>query len=259
MKTVILAGGRGTRLSEETGVRPKPMIEIGGVPILVHILRLYAHYGFKEFLLALGYRGEMIKDYFTNYQLRNSDITVDLSTGNVKYATRKSEDWVVHLVETGQQTMTGGRLHRLESNLRDEGTFMVTYGDGVADVDISALVAFHRSHGKIATVTAVRPPGRFGAMTLKGDGVTNFKEKPQTAEGWINGGFFVFEPEVFEYLSGDQTVLEQEPLERLSADGQLMAYRHDQFWYAMDTVRDREVLNQLWIEGKAPWNRVPRL
>jgi glucose-1-phosphate cytidylyltransferase len=258
MKTVILAGGRGTRLSEETGLRPKPMVEIGGTPILVHILRLYAYYGFKEFVIALGYRGDMIKEYFAHYQLRNSDITVDLNSGDISYATRKSEDWIVHLVETGQQTLTGGRLHRLESQLRDQGTFLLTYGDGIADLDLAALVAFHRAHGKLATVTAVRPPGRFGAMTLGGDAVTNFKEKPQTAEGWINGGFFVFEPGVFDYLSGDQTVLEQEPLERLSADGQLMAYRHDEFWYAMDTVRDRDVLNQLWSDGAAPWDRRQR-
>lgn len=253
MKTVILAGGRGTRISEETAVKPKPMVEIGDVPILVHIMRRYGHYGFHDFVLALGYKGDVIKDYFLNYHLRNSDVTVHLRSGRTDFANASVEDWTVRLVDTGRDTLTGGRLLRVRSLLERDGTFMLTYGDGVADVDLAALVAFHHRHGRIATVTAVRPPGRFGVMTLDDGRVSSFSEKPQAGEGWINGGFFVFEPAVFSYLEDDSTVLEGAPLERLSADGQLMAYQHRGFWHPMDTVRDRDVLDELWRSGRAPW------
>ncbi len=255
MKTVILAGGRGARLSEETLLKPKPMVDIGGTPIIVHIMRLYAHYGFNDFVVALGYRGDIIKDYFVNYRVRNSDLSVDLGSGRLTFTNLKTDNWTVHLAETGSETLTGGRLHRLQKQLRSHGTFMVTYGDGVADLDIADLLAFHRAHGRLATVTAVRPPGRFGALGLDGMVVSTFKEKPQVEDGWINGGFFVFEAAIFDYLSGDQAVLEKEPLERLTAEGQLMAYRHNRFWHAMDTVRDRDVLNDLWHAGHAPWRR----
>jgi len=253
MRTVILAGGLGTRLSEETQVRPKPMVEIGGIPILIHIMQHYADNGFNDFAVALGYKGEVIKEYFLNYHLRTSDLTIELGTGRIKYSRRVAEDWKVHLWDTGEKTMTGGRLHRLEKLLRPKGTFMLTYGDGLSNVDVRALVSFHRRHKKLATVTAVRPPARFGTMLFDGDRVRNFEEKPQVGEGWINGGFFVFEPEVFDYLKGDSTVLEKEPLENLAKDGQLMAFKHDGFWHPMDTVRDRDALNELWRGGKAPW------
>jgi len=253
MKTVLLSGGLGTRISEESQLKPKPMVEIGGIPILVHIMRCYAAHHFTKFVVALGYKGEVIKDYFLNYHLRTSDLTIDLGTGKVDYSRRIVEDIAVELVDTGEKSMTGGRLHRLESRLRPHGTFMLTYGDGVSDVDITALVAFHRRHGKIATVTAVRPAARFGTMAFDGERVASFKEKPQASEGWINGGFFVFEPGVFDFLHGDDTVLEQEPLEKLARDGQLMAYKHQGFWQPMDTVRDRDVLNEFWHSGRAPW------
>lgn len=253
MKAVILAGGLGTRLSEETVVKPKPMVEIGGLPILVHVMRIYARFGFSEFVLALGYKGEIIKEYFLNYHLRTSDLDIHLSTGRAEFAARVVDDWTVRLIDTGEQTMTGGRLHRLESQLVSGGTFAVTYGDGVSSVDIRALLEFHARHGKLATVTAVRPPARFGAIVMQGDKVVDFHEKPQSGEGWINGGFFVFEPGVFRYLNGDATILEREPLERLASDGELMAYRHPGFWHAMDTVRDRDVLNEFWRTRTAPW------
>lgn len=258
MKTVILAGGRGSRLSEETYAKPKPMVEIGGIPILVHIMRLYAHAELRDFVLAVGYRGESIKDYFVNYHLRNSDVAVNLRTGETSYLNPMVPDWTVRMIDTGLDTLTGGRLKRLEPLLAPEGTFMLTYGDGVADIDLARLLAFHRGHGRLASVTAVRPPGRFGTMRLDGDEVGSFKEKPQAGEGWINGGFFVFEPGVFAYLTDDQTVLEQDPLERLSRDGQLMAWRHEGFWQPMDTVRDRDLLNDLWASGQAPWRRAER-
>ncbi len=253
MKTVILAGGMGSRLSEETQVKPKPMVEIGGIPILLHIMKIYARYGYREFVIALGYRGESIKNYFINYPILNSDVTVHLKEGRVEFTNSLVEDWIVQLMDTGEKSMTGGRLHRLEPMLRPAGTFMLTYGDGVADIDIRALVAFHSRHGKLATVTAVRPPARFGTMAFDGEQVVNFQEKPQTGEGWINGGFFVFEPAVFDYLHGDETVLEKEPLERLAADGQLMSYKHEGFWHPMDTIRDRDFLNEQWRSGRAPW------
>jgi len=253
MKTVILAGGMGSRLSEETQVKPKPMVEIGGIPILLHIMKIYACYGYRDFVIALGYRGDSIKNYFLNYHILSSDVTVHLKEGRVEFTNSQVEDWIVRLMDTGEKSMTGGRLHRLEQMLRPAGTFMLTYGDGVADIDIRALVAFHRRHGKLATVTAVRPPARFGTMAFDGEQVVNFQEKPQTGEGWINGGFFVFEPDVFDYLHGDETVLEKEPLERLAANGQLMSYKHEGFWHPMDTIRDRDFLNEQWRSGRAPW------
>jgi len=255
MRTVILCGGLGTRLSEETRVKPKPMVEIGGRPILWHIMKCYEHHGFNRFLLALGYKGEVIKDYFLNYHSRTSDLTLHLKSGRVDYSNTTAEDWHVQLVDTGARSMTGGRLKRLQRHLRDSGTFMLTYGDGLADVDIGALVAFHNRHGRLATVTAVRPPARFGTMCFDGDRVVEFMEKPQVGEGWINGGFFVFEPEVLDYIEGDHTVLEAEPLENLAKDGQLMAYKHEGFWHCMDTLRDRNYLEDVWRSGRAPWKR----
>lgn len=253
MKTVILCGGLGTRLSEETLLRPKPMVEIGGRPILWHIMKIYERHRFTDFMLALGYKGEVIKDYLLNYRARQSDLTVHLRSGQVEYTNSTPEDWRVSLVDTGDSTMTGGRLLRLKGQLAQDGTFMLTYGDGVSDVDLTALLAFHRSHGRLATVTAVRPPARFGGMRVDRASVLEFKEKPQAGEGWINGGFFVLEPGVFDYLSDDTTVLEQSPLENLSKDRQLMAFEHRGYWQCMDTVRDRDALQELWASGKAPW------
>ena len=253
MKVVILAGGRGTRIAEETSIRPKPMVEIGGYPILWHIMKIYAHHGFKEFLLALGYKGEIIKDYFLSYHPVNSDIAVNLSTGKVDYHGTHNNDWNVRMIDTGKETLTGGRLHRLEQHLRDEGTFLLTYGDGVCDVNPGDILKFHQRHGKLATLTAVRPPARFGTMEFDGDRVVNFEEKPQARGGWINGGFFVMEPGVFDYLHGDQTILEREPLEKLAADGELMAYRHEGFWHCMDTMRDKIHLQELWDADSAAW------
>jgi glucose-1-phosphate cytidylyltransferase len=253
VKVVILAGGLGSRLSEETTLRPKPMVEVGGFPILWHILKGYARHGFSDFLIAVGYKGEHIKDYFLRYRTLSSDLTVDLATGKSESHGQPIENWKVQLVDTGKDSMTGGRLHRLESWLRPTGTFMLTYGDGVSNVDVTRLLEFHRRHGKLATVTAVRPPARFGTMEFDGDRVSEFKEKPQTEGGWINGGFFVFEPGVFDYLSGDQTVLEDKPLEKLARDGQLMAFKHEDFWQCMDTVRDKNRLEELWHTNQAPW------
>jgi glucose-1-phosphate cytidylyltransferase len=253
MKVVILCGGKGTRLSEETEFKPKPMVDIGGRPILWHIMKSYARYGFKEFVLALGHKGEVIKDYFIDYHLHNSNVTVDLARREITYNNPTVEDWIVHMIDTGMESMTGGRLHRLEPLLKPEGTFMLTYGDGVINLDINELVTFHRRHGRVATVTAVRPQARFGNMILNGTQVAEFKEKPQTEGSWINGGFFIFEPGVFEYLHGDATVLEGDPLEHLAIDGQLMAYPHHGFWHCMDTVRDRMVLENLWASGAALW------
>ena len=253
LKVVILCGGLGTRLAEETQIRPKPMVEIGGKPILWHIMKIYEHHQLNNFVLALGYKGEVIKDYFLNYHARQSDLTVDLNTGSVEYTNRSSEDWRLSLVDTGAASMTGGRLMRLKPHLKNGGTFMLTYGDGVSDIDVSKLLAFHRSHGRLATVTAVRPPARFGNLQLTDDFVTRFEEKPQTGEGWINGGFFVFEPQVLDYLDDDTTVLEKAPLERLASQGQLMAYKHTGYWQSMDTLRDKQALEELWIKGEAPW------
>ncbi|EQA61039.1 glucose-1-phosphate cytidylyltransferase [Leptospira alexanderi] len=251
MKTVILCGGLGTRLSEETTIKPKPMVEIAGKPILWHIMKIYEHYGFGDFVLALGYKGEVIKDYFLNYHARMSDLTVSLKSGTVDYSNPTAEDWKVQLIETGALTMTGGRLLRLKNHLKE--TFMVTYGDGVSDVDIQKLVSFHKSHGKLATVTAVRPPVRFGELSISGDQVIRFQEKPQAEEGWINGGFFVFEPEILNYIEDESTMLERAPLEKLAKLGQLMSFRHPGYWQCMDTLRDKQTLEELWLQNKAPW------
>jgi glucose-1-phosphate cytidylyltransferase len=253
MKAVILAGGLGTRLSEETDLRPKPMVEIGGRPILWHIMKHLAHYDVREFIVALGYKGDMIKRYFADYSRLNADFTVHLRSGDVLRHQSCAEDWTVHLVDTGQTTMTGGRLKRLAHLLRGE-TFLMTYGDGVSDVDISELTRFHREHQRLATVTAVRPPARYGALVFEGDQVVEFQEKPQTGEGWINGGFFVLDSAVLEYIAGDATHWEREPVERLTAKRQLMAHRHDGFWQSMDTLRDVRLLEKLWASGEAPWS-----
>jgi glucose-1-phosphate cytidylyltransferase len=252
MQVVILAGGRGTRLGEETVTKPKPMVEIGGRPILWHIMNIYASHGYKDFLVACGYKGELIKEYFHNFSIFTSDYIVDLRDGSRTVVNRSGIDWRIGVIDTGLDTMTGGRLLHLRRWIGEE-TFMVTYGDGVADVDISSLVAFHRSHGKLATVTAVRPPARFGGLVLDGDGVREFSEKPQAGEGWINGGFFVFEPGVLGYIAGDHVSLEREPLERLAEDRQLMAFRHAGFWQPMDTLREKQLLESLWVTAKAPW------
>jgi glucose-1-phosphate cytidylyltransferase len=253
VKIVILCGGLGTRLSEETHLKPKPMVEIGGRPILWHIMKGFERHGMRDFMLALGYKGELIKDYFLNYHARQSNLSVHLQSGRVTFCQPMAEDWDVSLIDTGLHTLTGGRLLRLKSHLQSGGRFMLTYGDGVADVDIEALLAFHASHGRIATVTAVRPSARFGGIQI-GDGrVLSFKEKPQSGEGWINGGFFVFEPEVFDYLKDDQTILEQSPLEALTHDQQLMAFEHGGYWQCMDTIRDRDALQLAWDSGNTPW------
>ncbi len=251
-KVVILAGGLGSRLQEETVVRPKPMVEIGGKPILWHILNLYAFHGCEEFVLALGYKGEFIKDYFLSFYALNNDLTVELTSGESKVHVRNYVRWRVHLVDTGAETQTGGRLQRLK-HLVGNSTFMLTYGDGLADINIQELLAFHKSHGKLATVTAVRPPSRFGTLDLNGSAVDHVFEKSQIGEGWINGGFFVLEPGVFDYLDGDACVWERGPMERLAQDRQLMAFQHEGFWQPMDTLREKQILETLWNSGRAPW------
>jgi len=253
VKVVILAGGMGTRISEESHLKPKPMIEIGGRPILWHIMNIYAHHGINDFIIALGYRGHMIKEYFANYVLYSSDITVDTGRGEISYHRNFAEPWRVTLVDTGLETMTGGRLKRLAQYLDPEESFCMTYGDGVANVDIAALVDFHRSHGKRATVTAVIPPGRYGALMLDGDQVTSFTEKPPGDNAFINGGFFVLRPDVLQRIDGDDTPWELAPLESLAHDGELVAFRHTGFWQPMDTLRDRNTLESLWCSGAAPW------
>jgi glucose-1-phosphate cytidylyltransferase len=253
MKVVILAGGLGTRLAEETEIRPKPMVEIGGRPIIWHIMKHYAHYGFNEFVLALGYKGEDVKRYFLDYYRLNGNVSIDLGTGHVDVSHEQPSDWNVHLVDTGQQTNTGGRVRRLRSLLGDE-PFMLTYGDGVCDLNLRELLTFHDANRCVATITAVRPPARFGGLLFNGDRVSSFTEKPQVGEGWINGGFMVFEPKIFEYLRDDQTSLEADALEQLATDGKLVAYRHDRFWQCMDTLRDVRLLERLWQTGKAPWS-----
>ena len=252
MKTVILAGGLGTRLSEETVVRPKPMVEIGGMPILCHVMSVYSHFGFNDFAIALGYKGQCIKEFFLNYYTVNSDLTVDLATGTTTGHRSQTRPWTVDLADTGVHTMTGGRIKRMAQWTGNQ-TFMATYGDGLADVDINRLLAFHRLHGRLATVTLVRPPSRFGTVRADGDRIVEFLEKPQTWEGWINGGFFILEPGVFDYIDGDETVWEREPLERLARDGELMAFRHEGFFQPMDTVREKQILEESWQSGKAPW------
>jgi glucose-1-phosphate cytidylyltransferase len=252
MKTVILAGGLGSRLAEETTVRPKPMVEIGGRPMLWHIMNVYAAHGFRDFLVACGYKGEVIKQYFTDFHLYDSDMTVDLREGRVQMHSQRGPDWRVTLVDTGAETQTGGRVKRMEPWIGGE-TFLMTYGDGVGNVDVRAAVEFHRRHGRLATIAAVRPPARFGGLEFEGDQVVRFAEKPQIGEGWINGGYMVLEPRVLDYISGDETVFEREPLERLAAEGQLMAFRHEGFWQPMDTLREKLLLEELWRSGAAPW------
>jgi len=252
MKVILLAGGFGTRLSEYTNVTPKPMLPIGGKPILWHIMRTYARFGHKDFYVALGYKAEVIKEYFLNYRALNSDFSVDLATGAVTPHQLDATDWRVSLVHTGDETMTGGRVKRMQAFVGNE-TCMVTYGDGVADIDLDALLAFHRRHGKLVTVSAVHPTARFGELDLDGDRVARFQEKPQLHEGWINGGFFVIEPAFFDFIAGDHVMLEREPMERAAREGQLMSYRHSGFWHCMDTKRDHDVLEAMWSEGRAPW------
>jgi glucose-1-phosphate cytidylyltransferase len=253
MKTIILCGGRGTRLYPDTELKPKPLVQIGEYPVLWHIMKTYSSYGYKDFVLALGYKGESIKDYFLNYHLRSGNVKINLGSGQTDYENGHDEDWQIDLVNTGLDTLTGGRLARLKPLLKDNGTFMLTYGDGVANIDIGKLIEFHKSHNKIATVSAVHPIGRFGVMEFDGNKVTDFHEKPQANEGWINGGYFIFETEIFDYLKSDKTILERDPMERLAKDGQLMAFKHDGFWHCMDTPRDRDDLNELWSSGNSPW------
>jgi glucose-1-phosphate cytidylyltransferase len=252
MKVIILAGGFGTRLSEYTESIPKPMVLIGGKPILWHIMQGYAHYGHKDFYIALGYKAEAVKEYFLTFNTINSDFSLDLSTGKIKAYNNKGLDWNITLVDTGQDSMTGGRVKRIQSFIGEE-PFMLTYGDGVADIDINALVDFHKDHGKMVTVTAVHPIARFGELEMEGDHVKSFKEKPQVSQGWINGGFFVCQPQFFQLIKNDQTILEAEPLEQTAAGGELMAYKHGGFWQCMDTKRDKDLLEELWQSGKAPW------
>lgn len=253
MKAVILAGGLGTRISEESVLRPKPMVEIGGRPILWHIMKIYAAHGITDFIVCLGYKGYVIKEYFANYVLHAADVTIDLAQNRLEYLSGAPEPWKVTLVETGEATETGGRLKRVARWLQEDDTFCMTYGDGVSDIDITASLAFHRQHGRLATMAAVTPPGRFGALTMAGDKVTGFREKPRGDGGLINGGFFVLSRQVLDYIADDKTVWERAPLEKLASEGQLQAFRHDGFWQPMDTVRERMVLESLWTSGKAPW------
>lgn len=253
MKAVILAGGLGTRLSEETVVRPKPMVEIGGKPILWHILKGYAHHGVNDFVICCGYKGYVIKEYFANYFLHMSDVTFDMRSNRMEVHHKRAEPWNVTLVDTGDDSMTGGRLLRVAQYVQDDEAFCFTYGDGVSDLDIGATLDFHRSHGKAATLTATFPPGRFGALDIADGQVRSFKEKPQGDGAMINGGFFVLKPDVLEYITDDATIWEREPLTRLAAEGQLMAYEHQGFWQPMDTLRDKHLLEDLWASGKAPW------
>lgn len=253
MKAVILAGGLGTRFAEETSLRPKPMIEIGGRPILWHILKIYAAHGVNDFVICCGYKGYVIKEYFANYFLHMSDVTFDMAHNEMIVHQKRAEPWKVTLVDTGDASMTGGRLRRVADHVRDEEAFFFTYGDGVGDIDITASLAFHREHGKAATLTATYPPGRFGALNMEGGRVLEFTEKPQGDGGMINGGFFVLSPRVLDYLEDDSTVWEQEPLRRLAVEGELMAYEHHGFWQPMDTLRDKQHLEALWEGGKAPW------
>jgi glucose-1-phosphate cytidylyltransferase len=253
MKAVILAGGFGSRLSEETSLKPKPMVEIGGRPILWHIMKIYATYGIKEFLIALGYKAESIKEYFLNFYALNNDISIDLSSGKTVIHNGNQPDWKIHLVDTGMSTQTGGRLKRLAKWFEKDETFLFTYGDGVANIDIHALLNFHRAHGKIATVTTVRTPERFGRIGLNGDQVANFYEKPEFAEGWISGGYYVLNNRALDYIDGDDTIWERGPMEQLAHDCQLMGYRHNGFWSCMDTLKEKNYLEELWGKGNAPW------
>ena len=253
MKVVILCGGQGTRLREETEFRPKPLVEIGDRPIVWHIMKMYSQAGFNDFVLCLGYKGHMIRDYFANYDLHTRDVTLDLGTGGVEFKSSRTEPWRVTLVDTGLDSMTGGRLVRAAHHLGDDDAFMVTYGDGVADVNVAEVLKFHREHGRLATVTAVRPPPRFGEIVEQNGTVLEFAEKPQSSSGWINGGFFVFQREVLKYIDGPHVPLESAPLERLAADRQLMTYRHDGYWRCIDTMRDLEALRSEWTSGAASW------
>lgn len=253
MKVVILAGGFGTRLSEETDLKPKPMVEIGGRPILWHIMNIYANFGFKEFIIALGYKGEYIKEYFLNFYNLNNDITIDMASGKTTIHNGNSMEWKVHLVDTGLHTQTGGRLKNLKNWLEGDDAFMFTYGDGVADINLHELLAFHNSHGKIATATTVRSPARFGRINFSGDRIVRFYEKPQAAEGWINGGYFVLNKGAIDYIDDESTIWEREPIERLAEDGQLMGFRHSGFWSCMDTLKEKRYLEEFWESGNAPW------
>lgn len=259
MKVVILAGGKGTRLAEETSVRPKPMVEIGGRPILWHLMKLYSVHGFNDFIICCGHKGNVIKEFFASYGLRNADVTFDFRSGDITYHANAVEPWRVTLADTGEETMTGGRLKRIAKYV-DGDAFCCTYGDGLSNVDINALVDFHHRQGRLATLTAVQPPGRFGAFTLGGEEVLvgDFREKPRGDGAWVNGGFFVLEPEVFDYIEGDDTVWEQEPMRRLSEEGQLAAFRHEGFWHAMDTLRDMLSLQEVWQRGNPPWLVPPK-
>jgi glucose-1-phosphate cytidylyltransferase len=253
MKAVILAGGLGTRISEETHLKPKPMIEIGGMPILWHIMKIYSAHGINDFVVCCGYKGYLIKEYFANYFMHMSDVTFDMVKNEMQVHQQHAEPWRVTLVDTGEDTMTGGRLKRVASYVREEEAFCFTYGDGVADLDITRQIAFHRQHGKLATVTAVQPPGRYGALNMEGDTVHGFIEKPKGDGGWINGGFFVLSPLCLDYIGGDMTSWEVEPLTKIAEKGELMAFEHDGFWQPMDTLREKNLLEELWQSGKAPW------
>ena len=253
MKAVILAGGLGTRISEETTLKPKPMVTIGGMPILWHIMKSYSSHGINEFIICCGYKGYLIKEYFSNYFLHSSDVTFDMQANQMQVHHQHAEPWRVTLIDTGQDTLTGGRLKRVQEYLQDDDAFCFTYGDGVSNVNITESIAFHKAHGKLATLTAVQPPGRFGVLHLDGNRIDGFKEKPQGDGAWINGGFFVLNPKAIEYIEGDATTWEKAPMENLARDGQLQAWFHHDFWQPMDTMRDRAVLEELWQGGKAPW------
>jgi glucose-1-phosphate cytidylyltransferase len=253
MKIVILAGGFGTRLSEETCVKPKPMVEIGGNPILWHIMKIYSHFGYNDFIICLGYKGYLIKEYFSNYFLHQSDVTIDIKNNSVEVHQNTAEPWKVTLINTGQSSMTGGRIKRVQKYIDGE-TFMLTYGDGVANVNINSLLEFHKQHSKYATVTAVQPSAKFGALNLgSNDNILSFQEKPKSDGAWVNGGFFILEPQIFDYIAGNETIWEREPMESLTRDDQLLAYRHKGFWKCVDTLRDKKGLEDLWSFGKAPW------
>lgn len=256
MKAIILAGGLGTRISEESHLRPKPMIEIGGKPVLWHIMKIYSHYGINDFVICLGYKGYIVKEYFANYFLHMSNVTFDMAQNHMEVHERHAEPWRVTLVDTGQDTLTGGRLKRVRDYVGDE-TFCFTYGDGVADIDIGETLSFHRNHGKKATITAIQPPGRYGALDLDGNTVRGFQEKPAGDGAWINGGFFVLEPSVFDYIQGDQISWESQPIQQLAEERQLISYPHAGFWQAMDTLRDKNHLEDIWNSGKAPWKVWP--
>ena len=252
MKAVILAGGMGTRISEESQTKPKPMIEIGGKPILWHILKIYSHHGINNFVICCGYKGYMIKEYFANYFLHNSDVTFDLKSNSVKIHQNKSEPWNITLVDTGEQTLTGGRLKRVSKYIGNED-FCFTYGDGLSDLNLNELISFHKKKGGLATLAGVQPPGRFGALNLNGDKVINFKEKPDGDGGWINGGFFILSPKVLNYIENDQTIWEKDPIEKLSSEGNLFVFKHSGFWMSMDTMRDKNALEEMWKKNNAPW------